>query len=317
MDNPTRVNHCNLTCGMLFNLICFYCSTILLSYFYFLPNTHTHIYYRPVDTMSSECIHCCCYCCLKCCNLNNKGEKYASIEYSDPGEEAPLMNAPNTELPPEKIYHFPQPGADFSLPLYPTLSVEAITEQPISDSDETRSKAMTLPKGFRLSEVQMLEQFDYAPSPFQRSDSERTKGGWTPQLPVLAEERQSSLQFSLYYDAQRRTMTVNLKKAFDLPAKNQNGTSDPFVVLYIVPNKEEMFESNIVHKTLDPIFDQTFEFHNLDPDDIRRQSIVFRICHHNKDDVIGDLILPLEDADLYGVPYTMRIDERVAKSKPV
>ena len=263
--------------------------------------------------MSSKCVQCCCYCCLHCCNQEDKNGKYAGIEYSDLGEEAPLVNASNTELPPEKVYHFPQPGAEFSL--YPTLPGEAITEQPISVSDGT--KAMTLPKSFRFSELQMSEEFDYSPSTFQYSDSERMKGGWTPQLPVLAEERQPSLQFSLYYDIQRHAMTVNLKRAVDLPARNQSGTSDPFVVLYLVPNKEEMFESTIVHKTLDPIFDQTFEFHNLDPDDIRRQSIVFRICNHNKDDVIGDLILPLEEADLYGVPYTMRIDERVAKSKPV
>ena len=139
------------------------------------------------------------------------------------------------------------------------------------------------------------------------------------QLPILVEgddQSHPSLQFSLHYDIQRRTMTVHLQEASDLPAKDRSGTSDPFVVMHLHPNKEEIFESKTVYKTLNPVFDQSFEFHNLLLDDVYRQSLVFRIYDHDrfsKDDMIGGIVLPLKDVDVYGVVYRMRVDERVEK----
>ena len=141
-----------------------------------------------------------------------------------------------------------------------------------------------------------------------------------PQLPVLVEEGDDqsypSLQFSLHYDIQRRTMTVHLQDASNLPAKDRSGTSDPFVVMHLHPNKEEIFESKIVYKTLNPVFNQSFEFHNLQLDDLHRQSLVFRIYDHDrfsKNDMIGGIVLPLKDVDVYGVVYRVRVDERVEK----
>ena len=141
-----------------------------------------------------------------------------------------------------------------------------------------------------------------------------------PELPVLVEEGDDqsypSLQFSLHYDIQRHTMTVHLQEASNLPAKDRSGTSDPFVVVHLHPNKEEIFESKIVYKTLNPVFNQSFEFHNLQLDDVHRQSLVFRIYDHDrfsKDDIIGGIVLPLKDVDVYGAVYRMRVDERVEK----
>ena len=72
---------------------------------------------------------------------------------------------------------------------------------------------------------------------------------------------------------------------------------------YIHPNKEEKFESKIVYKTLNPVLhDQLFEFHNLQlDDDIHRQSLVFWIYDHDKLFKNKGIVLPLRDADVYGV----------------
>ena len=146
----------------------------------------------------------------------------------------------------------------------------------------------------------------------------RQEIGWVPGLPVLEENSLSldstypMLQFSIMYDVQRCALTIHLHHAANLPAKDRRGTSDPFVVLYLVPNKEEIFESKVIHQTLDPIFDQSFEFKKLTPDDVFRQTLILRVYDHDKfskNDSIGGVILPLENAELFGVIMRMKIDE--------
>jgi hypothetical protein len=139
-----------------------------------------------------------------------------------------------------------------------------------------------------------------------------------PGLPVLQEESlvkddsRPLLQFSLQYDVQRCSLTVHLHHASNLPAKDKRGTSDPFVTLYMMPNREVLFESKVVLQSLNPVFDESFEFNELATDEVRRQSLVFRLYDHDKyskNDPIGGVILPLEDADLFGVVMRMEVDE--------
>ena len=88
-------------------------------------------------------------------------------------------------------------------------------------------------------------------------------------LPIIEEDPPTGqsnkpiLQFSLHYDIQLSTLMVHLHHASNLPAKDHQGTSDPFVVLHLTPNKEETFQSAIIYKTLNPVFDQLFQFQGL------------------------------------------------------
>ena len=294
--------------------------------------------------MSSECIQCCCCCCLQCCDPYNK---YARIEYDDHDEEE-VSSSGMSLVPVEKIFQIPQgfttrshiatPYSWQEMHLLSTYEDSVVREQPkavphyntkhhfhspsqrrltIGSSDElTRDATMRFSESATKNERYLS----------LRSSSEGSSSQYAqvPQLPVLVEEgdEHSSpfLQFSLHYDIQRHTMTVHLHQASNLPAKDRSGTSDPFVVMHLHPNKEEVFESKIVYKTLNPVFDESFEFHNLQLDDVRRQSLVFQIYDHDrfsKNDVIGGIVLPLKDVDVYGVVYRMRVDERVEKFRSV
>jgi len=97
--------------------------------------------------------------------------------------------------------------------------------------------------------------------------------------------------------------------------KSHKTSSDPFVVIFLLPSKEDIFESKIVEKTFNPLFDQVFEFSDILPQEIRKQSVVFRVYDHgfSQNELIGVVMLPLEEADLYGVSMKMRIDEQVEK----
>lgn len=141
---------------------------------------------------------------------------------------------------------------------------------------------------------------------------------WIIGLPIIEENNPTGqsdkpmLQFSLHYDIQQSTLMVHLHHASNLPAKDRQGTSDPFVVLHLTPNKEETYQSAVIYKTLNPVFDQSFQFHGLTPDDIRRQTLILRIYDHDRftrNDSIGMVALPLQNADLYGVVMRMIVQD--------
>ena len=127
-----------------------------------------------------------------------------------------------------------------------------------------------------------------------------------------------TLQFSLYYDFKRRTLIVHLQKAFNLPAREiDSDTCHAFVIVYLLPNREtdrETYESRVVQNTLNPNFDEMFQFPRLKTETARQQTLVFRIYHqcgpkHNI--LIGGVLQPLEEVDFHGKTLRKRIVEDV------
>lgn len=47
-------------------------------------------------------------------------------------------------------------------------------------------------------------------------------------------------------------------EASELPAMDISGTSDPYVKVYLMPDKKKKFETKIHRKTLSPNFDEEF-----------------------------------------------------------
>jgi synaptotagmin-1 len=122
------------------------------------------------------------------------------------------------------------------------------------------------------------------------------------------------IYFSLYFDIQRRALTVNLIKVENLPPKPPNqGSCDPFVMMFLLPNKQEVLQSVIKQGTLNPEFQQVFEFGGILANDLKNQVLVFRVFDHDrfsKNDLMGTVIMPLKDADLYGMLMRRPVDQR-------
>ncbi|KAK1797958.1 hypothetical protein P4O66_000718 [Electrophorus voltai] len=55
-------------------------------------------------------------------------------------------------------------------------------------------------------------------------------------------------------------LVVKILKALDLPAKDANGFSDPYVKIYLLPDRKKKFQTKVHRKTLNPIFNETFQF---------------------------------------------------------
>ncbi|NXY10911.1 SYT7 protein, partial [Pteruthius melanotis] len=59
----------------------------------------------------------------------------------------------------------------------------------------------------------------------------------------VSRENLGRIQFSVGYNFQESTLTVKIMKAQELPAKDFSGTSDPFVKIYLLPDKKHKLET--------------------------------------------------------------------------
>ncbi|XP_066556573.1 synaptotagmin-9b [Amia ocellicauda] len=68
------------------------------------------------------------------------------------------------------------------------------------------------------------------------------------------------LNFILKYDCDLEQLIVKIHKAQDLPAKDFSGTSDPYVKIYLLPDRKTKHQTKVHRKTLNPVFDEVFLF---------------------------------------------------------
>ncbi|NXR90599.1 SYT7 protein, partial [Hypocryptadius cinnamomeus] len=80
----------------------------------------------------------------------------------------------------------------------------------------------------------------------------------------VSRENLGRIQFSVGYNFQESTLTVKIMKAQELPAKDFSGTSDPFVKIYLLPDKKHKLETKVKRKNLNPHWNETFLFEGMD-----------------------------------------------------
>lgn len=62
------------------------------------------------------------------------------------------------------------------------------------------------------------------------------------------------------YDFNNNSLNVTVIQAEELPALDMGGTSDPYVKVYLLPDKKKKFETKVHRKTLNPVFNESFTF---------------------------------------------------------
>lgn len=67
-------------------------------------------------------------------------------------------------------------------------------------------------------------------------------------------------------------LIVGILQAQDLAAMDMGGTSDPYVKVYMLPDKKKKFETKVQRKNLCPVFNETFTFK------VCASILVVRIC---------------------------------------
>uniref|UniRef100_A0A914ZG97 C2 domain-containing protein n=1 Tax=Parascaris univalens TaxID=6257 RepID=A0A914ZG97_PARUN len=108
------------------------------------------------------------------------------------------------------------------------------------------------------------------------------------------------IQYKLDYDFQQNQLAVSVIQAEDLPGMDMSGTSDPYVKLYLLPEKKKKVETKVHRKTLNPVFNETFIF-KVPFNEISNKTLVFAIYdfdRFSKHDQIGQVLIPLGKIDL-------------------
>ncbi|XP_074423577.1 synaptotagmin-3 [Larus michahellis] len=101
------------------------------------------------------------------------------------------------------------------------------------------------------------------------------------------------LSVALRYAYGSQQLVVRVLRALDLPAKDANGFSDPYVKIYLLPDRKKKFQTKVHRKTLNPVFDETFSFGvPLAELPLRRLHFsVYDFDRFSRHDLIGQVVL--------------------------
>ena len=109
-----------------------------------------------------------------------------------------------------------------------------------------------------------------------------------------------SIHFSLGFDFQGQVLTVTVIEARSLAAKDRGGTSDPYVKVLLLPEKKRRQETRVVHKNLNPVWNQSLTFQGVGLDKLQRRILQLMVLDYDKfsrDDPIGEVNVPMCELD--------------------
>lgn len=101
------------------------------------------------------------------------------------------------------------------------------------------------------------------------------------------------LSFALRYAYGTEQLVVRILRGVDLPAKDANGFSDPYVKMYLLPDRKKKFQTKVHRKTLNPIFNETFNF-NVPFAELPSRKLHFSVYdfdRFSRHDLIGQVVL--------------------------
>ncbi|KAL7289779.1 hypothetical protein TKK_0016183 [Trichogramma kaykai] len=125
-------------------------------------------------------------------------------------------------------------------------------------------------------------------------------------------ETAGKLHFALRYDKEIEGLVVKVLEARELPIKDVSGSSDPYVKVYLLPDRKKKYQTKVHRKNLNPIFNETFIF-SVSHDDLRERYLQFSVYdfdRFSRHDLIGQVVLrDLTDCTdfKHEIEYTMDI----------
>ncbi|XP_023718098.1 synaptotagmin-10 [Cryptotermes secundus] len=120
------------------------------------------------------------------------------------------------------------------------------------------------------------------------------------------------LHFALRYDSEIEGLVVKVLQAQDLPVKDVSGSSDPYVKVYLLPDRKKKFQTKVHRKNLNPVFNETFIF-SVGYEELKQRYLQFSVYdfdRFSRHDLIGHVVLKglLDNADLHQeLEFTMNV----------
>lgn len=110
------------------------------------------------------------------------------------------------------------------------------------------------------------------------------------------------LHFTVKYNTEKGAFLVTVLRCCELPAKDTNtGSSDPYVKLQLLPEKQHKVKTRVLRKTTNPVYNEEFTFYGLTHNQLQAVTLHFVVLsfdRYSRDDVIGEVVFPLKDLDI-------------------
>lgn len=110
------------------------------------------------------------------------------------------------------------------------------------------------------------------------------------------------LFFTVRYSFEKTALIVTINKCSNLPAKDStNKSSDPYVKLQLLPEKQHKVKTRVVRHTLSPVYDEDFTFYGVHYNQLPILTLHFVVLsfdRYSRDDVVGEVMVELEGMEL-------------------
>ncbi|XP_046750173.1 synaptotagmin-4 [Diprion similis] len=116
------------------------------------------------------------------------------------------------------------------------------------------------------------------------------------------------LEFKLRYRSEQNALAVTVVKCKDLPARGTNATSDPYVKLQLLPDKQHRVKTRVLRNTKDPVYDEDFTFYGISQNQLQKMTLHFVVLsfdRYSRDDMIGEVVCALSS-----VPGLEQVDNQ-------
>lgn len=124
------------------------------------------------------------------------------------------------------------------------------------------------------------------------------------------------LHFKLRYNFDKNALVVTIVKCTDLPAKDQGLTSsDPYVKLQLLPDKQHKVKTRVLRKTLSPLYDEDFTFYGINYSQLQNITLHFIVLsfdRYSRDDIIGEVVAPLAHLDLANTEAMLSLTREIS-----
>merc|ERR1712066_390695 len=133
-----------------------------------------------------------------------------------------------------------------------------------------------------------------------------------------------TLHCTMKYSFDKNALIVTVNRCENLPAKDSNSkSSDPYVKLQLLPEKQHKVKTRVMRRTLNPVYDEDFTFYGVHFNQLPTLTLHFVVLsfdRYSRDDVIGEVMPELEHVDLKEseqnpVPISKEITPRSFKLK--
>merc|ERR1712051_501285 len=118
------------------------------------------------------------------------------------------------------------------------------------------------------------------------------------------QEEKGRIKFRLEYDFTLQELKVTILECAELqPTDWSTGSTDPFVKLYLLPDKKPKYETKVHRKNCNPKFDQHFVFKNIPYVDTFDKTLVLAVYDYDRfssSDQVSEIQVPLNSVDLAG-----------------